>query len=469
MGISLKDKLLKIDHEPLVSELVNLSEQDSTFRKLITQVVAVCASDDKQLIKLIDKEINAVKKSKKFLDYYEVHSLAKKLDLILTMIKDKLLKKNLEASIKCLQTLLETTVQSMDRVDDSNGVISGCYGDAFELLGEVYAKTNNVNLEKLVDFLFVSIKENDYGVFNNCVKPFYQSLGKEGLTLLENKITQDLQHYKKGDYSKEDLVGALEDIADCRKDVEGYIDILKTYSTLRDQDYYNIALRYGKAWKEELALEWLEKMQDKNTNDYVDLKSKLLCTLGRNAEASNLLLNRFSQTLDLTYYHKLVQKKKDPNEIKSKLLEIILKYQHRLVAINLLCDIREFEKANEIILNEFEAFTDDHYYNIKEIAKKLSKTSFSLASILMYRLVISDLISRASSKYYEWALSYISKILDLGVTVKSWDNKGDNLSFIYALYQAHPRKASFWSGYKHLIKIKQNKKPGIDFSMYLNI
>jgi hypothetical protein len=469
MGVSLKDKLLKIDHESLVAEIINLCDQDINFQKLIVQTVVFCSSDGKQLTKLIQSKITSIKRSTKFLDYYAVHSLTKNLNSILNMIANKLLEQNPVAAIKCLYNLLETSDNSIERVDDSNGEISGCYSEALELLGIAYSKTEAVNVEKLVEFLFTTIKNNDYGIFKNCVKPFYETLGEKGLTLLESKLKQNLVNYKKEDYFKIDFIIALLDIADCKKNVEEYINVLLKFSTFDDHDYLNIASRYASAWQEEKALEWLEKITNKNDNNYINLKSELLTVSGKDLEAANLLTERFHQTLALDYYSKLISREKDPSELKIKLLNIILAHKDRLLAVNLLCDIHEYELANQIILAEFECFADEYYYNVKEIAKKLSKTSFSLASILMYRIVIANVISRASSKYYNWALSYINKIIDLGLTVKDWENKDDNLTFIKGLKEAHPRKTSFWSGYVNLINEKQYKKPDIDFTKFLII
>lgn len=466
MSLSIKSQLSKLSNDALISILESLYNEDSRIKKVINRNIAIHQDDGKALIKLLDKEVNSIKRSKKFLDYYEVGSLEKQINNITSLIKQHLISKDPAAAIRVLKSLLGTVNQSVERVDDSNGGVGICYSEAFTLLGEAYCNASNIDIKALVDFLMQSIKENEYNMFDGFAKSFHGALGKDGLSLLESRILDTIPFLKEGAYTLHKYTDILLEISDCRKDIDSYISILEKYYTLNDTHYIAVASRYMKSWQEEDALLWLEKVNNKDTDDYVDLMSEVLRILGKTKESIDILCQRFKQCLSLDYYHKLIKYQKEPEAMKAKLLKIILEHEYKLEALNILCDIREYSAASAIILKDPNAYINADYYPLKEIAKKLSTTEYSLAAIIMYRLVIADLVSRAKGKYYTWAVSYISKIIDLSLTVKDWQGFGDNISFILDLKEVHFRKGMFWEEYHAMIKQKYHKKPSVDFKPY---
>ena len=129
------------------------------------------------------------------------------------------------------------------------------------------------------------------------------------------------------------------------------------------------------------------------------------------------------------------------------------------------------EKASQVVLEEYEKYRYSeqyHYHGMKEVAKKLHLTH-TLASILMYRCVIENLIAKAQGKFYEYAISYLKKIIKAGFDIKGYDRYEDNLQFIKQIKEENSKKLSFWNLYKKMIEELEQQEKKYDFSKYKSI
>ena len=68
-------KLASIDNNLLIDTIIDYCSHDTDFNKNIKEIVAICSSNAKALLKIVKKEITSIKRSRKFLDYYNVFSL----------------------------------------------------------------------------------------------------------------------------------------------------------------------------------------------------------------------------------------------------------------------------------------------------------------------------------------------------------------------------------------------------------
>ncbi|MDA0754161.1 MAG: hypothetical protein O3A49_05735, partial [Candidatus Marinimicrobia bacterium] len=79
-------KLIAIDNELFTDTILDYCSHNTDFNKNIQEIVAICSSNEKALLKIIRKEITSIKRSKKFLDYYDVQPLAQQINKTLHLI-----------------------------------------------------------------------------------------------------------------------------------------------------------------------------------------------------------------------------------------------------------------------------------------------------------------------------------------------------------------------------------------------
>ena len=469
-------KLASIDNNLLIDTIIDYCSHDTDFNKNIKEIVAICSSNAKALLKIVKKEITSIKRSRKFLDYYNVFSLEQQINKALHLINVHLKKKDVESAIKEMHELIGTSKISLGRIDDSSGSISNLYSSAIEYLSELYKESNTSHDSEITDFILQSIKNNDYGVFDNLIPKLYSAYkSKDEILILENKLKEGyITEKRKYDYSqyREEILY----IAKCQKDIDKYINLGKEYGLFDNSFYIEIASQYVGAWQEEKALEWLDKIKIEDLQitllrEYALIKSKALDVLAKYKDANEIRFIYFKKTLAVDFYNQIIKHAKNKEEIKSEATKVILDHADRMHALITLCEIDNHEKASQVVLEEYEKYRYSeqyHYHGMKEVAKKLHLTH-TLASILMYRCVIENLIAKAQGKYYEYAISYLKKIIKAGFDIKGYDGYEDNLQFIKQIKEENSKKLSFWNLYKKMIEELEQQEKKYDFSKYKSI
>jgi hypothetical protein len=87
--LTLKELLISTDHEKLVDILLSLRDSNHDVQKQLDIIFAGLDEDPKKIVSMIKKEITSLKRSLKFVDYYESDSLADRLnDLRLRIVND---------------------------------------------------------------------------------------------------------------------------------------------------------------------------------------------------------------------------------------------------------------------------------------------------------------------------------------------------------------------------------------------
>jgi hypothetical protein len=108
-----------IDHKELAKMLYSLMlTNDFLYKKLEKLFLA---SDGKELYKSITKDINSIKRGRKFIDYGESFDFSKKVATIVEDI-DNLVKDD-KSAVKLLKELILTDSEVYLRSDDSAGAI----------------------------------------------------------------------------------------------------------------------------------------------------------------------------------------------------------------------------------------------------------------------------------------------------------------------------------------------------------
>jgi len=85
------------------------------------------------------------------------------------------------------------------------------------------------------------------------------------------------------------------------------------------------------------------------------------------------------------------------------------------------------------------------YSQYRKLSTSLAKQGRGLAATLLRRALVADVLQRAKSQYYHYAVSDLKKANDFAQTVNDWQGFATHDTFMQTLQTQHARKSAFWS------------------------
>jgi hypothetical protein len=212
------------------------------------------------LVETLATEIDAVRASRHFYGYRESNILAQELDRIRQGITEYLLPAQPRDAAELLGRLIRLDANVYERSDDSDGVIGDAIGEAVTDCGRAWAAVSERDPKILAAEVFDLFTTDEYGARSEVITAFSEALGASGLSELERNVRERLDHAPAGKYGyrQRALTIALENIADARGDVDGYIAAKRLAGT-EDVAVKQIGERFLAAGRLEEALQWLDR------------------------------------------------------------------------------------------------------------------------------------------------------------------------------------------------------------------
>jgi hypothetical protein len=445
MNKTLKDTLKQLSPDQLMHIIEQAHASDKDCQAIIEQAIA--AYNPKELYKLTNKAITSIKNGTRFISYRESYEFEQKLDRINEGI-EKLISEAPDLAIKLCQRLIEIDGRICERVDDSNGFLSICYATTYSLLDRAFIAANSDN-DVVGRYLYEVYSQDQYGLRGDLLDNTKQSLRAGADKVLET-LLQDrpLEEYI--------TLHALKIIADTRGDVDAYIELVKQdvqrlARPLSDQSICEIATRLNAAFRSEEAIHWLNKIGE--DSHYYSQKVSLLIEAyqleGKDNQARQILWQRFERCLGaedyLAYLKHATESERDTAQAKA--VALAKKYTHLSSTLAFLADIQQWDEVNALILQHAKADTLNgaYYSQYRKLSTTLAKQGRGLAATLLCRALVTDVLYRAQSKYYHYAVSDLKKANNFAQTVSDWQDFATHDTFMQTLQTQHARKSAFWS------------------------
>jgi hypothetical protein len=450
MSQKLRAKIEKLSQDNLVDIICAVHDTGKHEKSLIEQFVA--AYNPKDLYTILNKQITSIKSSKRFIDYHESHGMACKIHRINSGVDRSLVKQSPELAIKLCKKLIEIDSSIFERADDSNGDISESYYDTYEILDEAFYHSD-LPVEQIAEYLFDIYTHDDYGVRSHILNYFNKSL-KKGVDkrLEELVLTNKLDRYMK--------VHALKVIADVRNDVEYYIRIAKEYneedkSKIPDNEICDVARRLNKAFRGDEAIELLKNL-DFNEYHYSKGANLLIEAYKLNGEddkAQKVLWKRFESLLlsqDYLEYIKLSSEEERKIAL-AKAIELTKAQDNIAVSLQFLYNIQEYDLIENLIFENTKQLNAYDYSLYRKLSTDLAKNGKYLAATLLRRELVNNVLTKAISKYYKYAVSDLKKAREFSFKVTDWHNFDDHAGFMEVIEENHKRKTAFWHKVNEMI------------------
>jgi hypothetical protein len=452
-----EEKLASFGAEKLARMLFSLYESQKGIRKSLDMMIAALDEKPKKIVSMIQKQISALKRSSRFIDYDESGDFAQRLDSLRRSIVGDLTEKSPEDALSCLLDFLDLQDKIFERCDDSNGSIGDVFVQACCDLGHIYEKTN-VSSEDVANTVFTRFINNGCGVYDEMIENCKEKLGAEGLALLQQKFEQNVTVQN----ARIVRLG-LQSIADCRKDVDAYIRACSFEGMPHAHDHLEIARRLIEHWRGEEALQWLDKMDVPTSHHWESerqaLKVQALETCGSYDKAQDERMAWFERTLIPELYGEILKNIRPElkEEFEEKTLERVFQESDIYKALYFLWQAQYFDELATLVYQHFDVLDGRHYRLLRPVADILKETD-PLAGTLVYRKLLESVLQKAQSKYYAYAAKDLMKCKLLKDKITDWKGHVAHDQYHESLLTQHKRKVSFWPEYTQQLQAYEKKQ-----------
>ena len=406
---------------------------------------------------MIKKEITSLKRSSKFVDYYESDSLADRLNNLRLRIVNDFNAKSPKIAFEMMLDFLDMHKNTLERVDDSNGTVSGVFFTACDDLGSLARQVNLPNNQELVEIIFTRFINNDYSIYDSIIHSFKDVLKDQDFDLLKEKLKN-----AENDKNALTIKHGLKSIADCQNDVDEYIAACAFEDGICAHDHLDIAKRLIKHWRPKEALKWLDNMETPINHswqkDKKDLKIQALELDGNYEQAQKERLLWFSETLSPKLYGEILKAAKPDfkETFQSDAVKKAFQFPEPHGAMSFLVQIQEFEEVAKFVHARFNELNGRQYYTLRPAADLLQNTD-PIAATLLYRKMIEPVLDETKSKYYNYAAKDLVICGVLNSKIANWGTLQNHGEYLKVIETKHKRKISFWSEYKSALQ-KQTAK-----------
>ncbi len=442
--------------ERMAEVLADACESDASLRRKL-QILLAAQEGGGKLEQALAKRIAALARSRKFLDWHEVPTLAAELAALREGIVAELGSSDPRAAMDQLWRFLEIAQVTVERVDDSNGTIGDVFHDAAADLGALLAKLPNLDRRVFAERLHAALGSDDYGVFARIIETGALGLCEDGRArlreLLKTEIAalprrRDEESWRDTGWPRARLSHHLAALADAEGDVDAYIEAI-VLGAREHIDAAAVAERLLAASRPEEALAWVEK--DRRSQGPYDLRLAslriaALDALGRTAQAQALRWQAFEQTLSATHLRDHLKRLPDFDDIEAERQAIAhaMTFPNALAALSFLIDWPAHEAAATLVHTRLGELDGRHYETLGKAAEPLAD-KWPGAATLLYRAMVLSVLERGLSKGYKYAARDLGSAALVAKRLPAESGSPEHAAFVASLKAKHGRKYGFWT------------------------
>ncbi len=245
------EEIASIHHDKLTKILYELCQKDDMLHNKLTKLLL--SQDIKLLEKSIMKDINTIKRGRKFIEYRHSFTFSEK---IYTIVEDiKTLVDDDKVTSKLLQALILTDSKVYLRSDDSSGAIQSAYALAKEAWKKSALSLDNRSLLKALEEMLIC---EGFGMRDIFSKHFPHDVYTELYEKVLLLYTTEYEPFEKSSFHH-----VLLAIAHYLKDPKLYIQTKELKDeALVSYDFLDIAGEYQQTDDAKSTLFYLEKIEE---------------------------------------------------------------------------------------------------------------------------------------------------------------------------------------------------------------
>lgn len=462
--------------ERLAALLLEISTGNAAAKRRLRMELAGALSPG-ELAKEVRKRLATIARSRSFVDWQGVSSLAGDLEAQHQAIVDVVGKADPDEALDLLWRFMALAGPVFDRCDDSNGTVGAVFEAACADIGALAlrAKRDPTGLaERAYDAL---MGNNGYGVFDALIASLAPALGSTGLEHLKQRMVGLSQRpvQRPSDKHREQIGWsmsgpiyadevaeqsrastvrlALLDIADAQGDVDAFIGQYDAATRKAPQIAAEIAQRLLGAGRADEALRTLDAAEHRKSDavgwsDFAwdDARVVVLDALGRGDDAQLMRWNCFERALSAHHLRAYLKKLPDFDDIEAEDRALIYAegFRYPIMALKFLIDWPALERAARLTLAATAKWDGNRYETLDPAAEALA-AKYPLAATVLLRAMIDFTLSHSRSSRYQHAARHMTDCAALASVIADFGAVEDHAHYEARVHREHGRKLAFWS------------------------
>ncbi|WP_045497526.1 DUF6880 family protein [Vibrio hyugaensis] len=459
MSDALQKKLSVLDKDTLIEIISEIYLSGKDGKKLITTLLNI--RDPKAMHKEFKKDINAIKRGKRFIDYRSMPDFIERLFSISEKMEKYILPLDPNLTLDLCKQLIEIDGSLFERVDDSNGELGSFYYRLFEILDKALGASNE-SAESVVAYIMEIALKDDYGNRSTLPDQLHHCLKEDVMACfeacLEVKSRSELEIQVRNtswDEVHKNLasLSILKKIADKKNDIDEYIR-LSQLGMFDERSICQIAKRLNAAFRTEEAIVWLNAIDSPNLfREKSQLLQEAYRLEGDQEKERQVIWEQFTRDMGVSDYLTYLKMfpDVDKDEIKKKAYQIAVENSVLERGLKFLWDLGDYKMVEQTYFKRVGEVNERSFSFYRKLSSALYQNGHPLAAVVMRRSLIEQVLRAGTSKYYRYAISDLNQMEKYSEDVKEWKGVSNNSEYLNALYDEHYRKYSFWDQVDYLL------------------
>ncbi len=460
----------------LVKLLIEISAGNATAKRRLRLELAG-AQSPAELAKELRKRITIIGRSRSFVDWQGIRSLADDLETQRRAIVETVAKAEPTEALDLLWRFMALASSIFERCDDSNGLVGGVFDAACSDIGEVALKAK-ADPTILADRAYEALIANDYGQFDELIGVLAPILGQAGLEHLKQRMI-DLSKRPVAKPAENDRVEvgwssagpiyademaersrvgtvrlALQEIADALGDVDAFIEQYEEETRKLPRIAAEIARRLLSAGRAKEAWQTIEATKHRRRGggwdwpdfDWEDARIDVLEALGRADDAQAARWACFERALSSTHLRAYLKRLPDFDDVEAeeKALDYAQRSHNLLQALSFLVSWPALNRAANLVMQRSDELDGDHYEILTRATDALAG-KHPLAATLVLRVMIDFSLRNGRSTRYRHAARHLLDCSGLSSAIEDFGRFEPHDAYEARLRREHGRKSLFWS------------------------
>ncbi len=462
--------------ERLAELLIEISTGNAAAKRRLRLELAG-AQSPAELAKEVRKRLATIARSRSFVDWQGIRSLADDLEAQRRAIVETVAKGDPAEALDLLWRFMALAASVFDRCDDSNGIVSSVFHAACSAIGDVAMAAKSAPTT-LADRAFDALIANDYGQFDGLIGVLAPALGQTGLEHLKQRMI-DLSNRPVTKPAEKDRVKigwsssgpiyademaersrvstvrhALRDIADAMGDVDAFIEQFDQQTRKVPKIAAEIARRLLAAGRAEEAWQTIETTEHPRRSshwdwpdfEWEDARIDVLDALGRSDDAQAARWACFERSLSASHLRAYLKRLPDFDDMEAekKALDYAQQSRSLLHALSFLVAWPALDRAAELVTQRTDELDGDHYEILTRAAEALAG-KYPLAATLVLRAMIDFSLRTGRATRYRHAARHLLDCSGLSSAISDFGRFEPHAAYEDRLRREHARKSSFWS------------------------
>ena len=459
----------------LAELLIDISVGNAAIKRRLRMELAAALSTG-ELAKEVRRRLATIRRSRSFVDWQNIGTLAGDLDIQRRAIVETIAKSDAMEAAELLWSFMALAPSIYERCDDSSGDVGRVFHDACHDLGDVAQKAR-VDTKALADQAFTALCADDYGQFDNLVAVLVPALEQEGLEHLKQHMI-DLSNQpveKPADKDRveiawssssgpiyEDVLAessrvrivqkTLKEIADAQGDVDAFIAQHDEQTRKAPRVAAEIAQRLLAAGRTEDAWETIRATEHGSLGhwerpgfEWENARIDVLGALGREDDAQAARWLGFERALSATHLRAYLKRLPDFDDVvaEEKALNHVQQAANVHEALSFLVSWPDLQRAADLVIRRHDEIDGNHYELLTSAANTLAG-KYPLAATLMLRAMIDFTLTDARSTRYKHAANHLRECSGLSSLIDDFGSIEPHDAYEARLRGQHGKKSSFW-------------------------